>query len=236
MHFLRVPRIQHLSMFDALSTNNSWNVAMKKYKNLGDEYEKYLRIWTNSDMHCTFDDLDYINPDPEKCPSPCTIYMHLHRQERPSLLNACVSFLPKGVVSQSKVRGDHTWRTAELGMAPVGRHGPSSRANKAEFKSTSAHLALESIASKNNAKTQLIVAEEQQLAMKSDKNLFNDIYNIKQKRRKTLHDFVAHCGDKEMAKMQIDNVKAQELHKIFPMMIYPSTTFLILRSLVLLRY
>jgi hypothetical protein len=34
---------------------------------------------------------------------------------------------------------------------------------------------------------------------------------MKQKRQKTLHDFVAHCRDKEMAKVQIDYVKAQEL-------------------------
>jgi hypothetical protein len=141
------------------------------------------------------------------------IYMHLHMQDRPSLLNTCVSFLLKGVASQSNICSDRTWRTAEVGMAPGGRRGPSSRGKMSGSKSTSAHLALESIASKNNAKAQFIVVKEQQRAMKSEKNLCNDIYNIKQKRRKTLHDFVVHCGDKEMAKVHIDYVKAQELQK-----------------------
>jgi hypothetical protein len=44
-------------------------------------------------------------------------------------------------------------------------------------------------------------------------NLCDDIYDIKQKRCKILHDFFAHCGDKEMGGVQIDNVKAQELHE-----------------------
>jgi hypothetical protein len=59
------------------------------------------------------------------------------------------------------------------------------------------------------------MAKEQQLAIKSEKAPCNDIYDMKQKRCKTLHDFVAHCGDKEMAKVQIDNVKAQELQENF---------------------
>jgi hypothetical protein len=142
------------------------------------------------------------------------IYMHHHMQDHPSLLNACVSFPPKDVASHSSIHGDRTRRTAEVGMAPGGRHGPGSRGKKAGSKSTSVRLALESIASKNNARAQFIVAKEQQLAMKPEKNLCDDVYNIKQKRRKTLHDFVAHCGDKELAKVHIlDNVKAQELQE-----------------------
>ncbi len=86
-------------------------------------------------------------------------------------------------------------------MPPGGRCGPGSGGKKAGSKSTSAHLVLEFIASKNNTKAQFIVAKEQQLAMKSEKNLCGDIYNIKQKKHKALHDFVAHCRDKEMAKV-----------------------------------
>ncbi len=81
---------------------------MKEYKNLEGEYKKYLRIWTKSGMHCIFDDLNNINPEPEKCPSPCMIYVHLHIRDHPTLLNACVYFLPKGVASQSNVCGDRT--------------------------------------------------------------------------------------------------------------------------------
>ncbi len=104
-------------------------------------------------------------------------------------------------MSQLNICNDHTWRTAEAGMTPGDRHGPGSGSKKAGSKSVSTHLALQSIASKNNAKAQLIVAEEQQLAMKSEKNLCDDTYDIKQKRHKTLQDFVAHCGDKEMVKV-----------------------------------
>jgi hypothetical protein len=93
-------------MFEALSTNNSWKVVQTKYKRLGGKYEKYLRIWTKSGMHCAFDDLDNINPNPKKCPTPCMIHMHHHMRDCPSLLNACVSFLPKDVVSQSNILGD----------------------------------------------------------------------------------------------------------------------------------
>ena len=165
-----VPRIQHPSMFEALSTKNSWKVVQTKYTRLGGKYEKYLRILFKSGTHCAFDDLDNINPDPEKCPSPCIIYMHHHMRDRPSLLNACVSFLPKDVVSQSNIRGDRTRRTAEVETTPGERRGPCSRGKKGGFaKSASTRLALQYIASENNANAQLIVAEEQQLVMKSEK-------------------------------------------------------------------
>ena len=129
-----------------------------------------MRILFKSGTHCAFDDLDNINPDPEKCPSPCIIYMHHHMRDRPSLLNACVSFLPKDVVSQSNIRSDRTRRTAEVETTPGERRGPCSRGKKGGFaKSASTRLALQYIASENNANAQLIVAEEQQLVMKSEK-------------------------------------------------------------------
>ncbi len=57
-----------------------------------------------------------------------------------------------------------------------------------------AHCALQSIASKNNVNVQLIVAEEQQLVIKPEKNLCDDIYDIQQKMHKTLQDLLLAVG------------------------------------------
>jgi hypothetical protein len=138
--------------------SGNWEGAKKHFQNLRAEYEKSLRLWTKSGTHCNYDDLDLISPDLSGTTGPVIVMlnMHKHMQDNKGLLSSCASLLPPGLSKQSGIRGRPTKLTGLLITKAGGRCGPGGKKKASVLSnaaSNSARLALDSIASKNEAKT-----------------------------------------------------------------------------------
>ena len=185
----------------------TWKSARDRFKLLGGEYEKSLRMWTQSGTHCDYEDLDNINPDPATCTSPCMIYMHYFMRAHPQLLEVCTSLLPADVASQSNISGCNIRRgAAPRNKSNGGRSGPGNGSKKNKVGSDIAIAALDSIASKNSAKVQNIL-------METERVLRSDINDENTKKRRLLSQIVTHCGCKKVATERMNKVKAKMLNE-----------------------
>jgi hypothetical protein len=202
--------LKHPNEFDQYPSNK-WEALKKQFNILGSQYEKSLQCWRKSGTHCDYDDLDDISPSGTN--SAIMLYMHDHMQVNPGLLSSCTSSLPPGLSNQSGIRGRPTNQppTGVLATKSGGRCGPGGKKKgsvSSNAASSSARLALESIASKNEAKTSLLSQQQHASTLSAFRNVRDDV------RKQTNHldtlfdTFVKHCGgDADIANERIKRVR-----------------------------
>jgi len=201
--------------FDQYPSGN-WEGAKKYFQNLGAEYEKSLRLWTKSGTHCDYDDLDSISPDLSGTTNPVMLYMHKHMQVNKGLLSSCASLLPMGLSNQSGIRGRPTKQppTGHLITKAGGRCGPGGKKKvsvSSNAASNSARLALDSIASKNEAKTRLLEQQEHSYTLNSFMQVRDDNRRQHNIWKGAFDEFVDHCGgNKTIAAERIERVRDGE--------------------------